>query len=241
MSEYKLQSTTRKMLGKRVKALRKEGNLPAVLYGAGIKTRPIQTDLKVFEKLYEQTGESTLIDLTVDEEKPVKVIVHSAEKNPLTEEYEHVDFYQVDLKKKITTEIELLFIGESKAVKELGGVLIKSIDHVKVECLPNDLVHELKIDISKLNSFDDSLHIKDIELPAGIKILDKEDETVVNVKPPRTDEELEALDEKVEEVVEDVEVDKEDKEKDEEDDKDKDKDKENEKPAEKEEPKKEKK
>ncbi len=211
MSELNLLAKKRTVLGKKVKTLRNSGILPAVLYGINTKTQPIQLDCKQFEKIYEQAGESSLVDLSVDKLAPVKVIIQSVERNPLNDELEHADLYQVDLTKKITTEISLSFWGESPAIKELNGVLVRSLDKITVECLPQYLVHEIKVDISGLKTFEDIIHVKDLNIPSGIEVKENPDEPVALVSPPRSDEELEKLNEEVEEKVEDVEVVKEKK------------------------------
>ncbi|MDD5342639.1 MAG: 50S ribosomal protein L25 [Patescibacteria group bacterium] len=206
MPALSLQADARKVLGKSVNKLRHDGKIPGVLYGSRVKTKPIQLNYQEFEKLYAEAGESSLVDLSIDKSKPVKVIIHSVSRHPLTGKFEHVDFYQVDLKKKITAEIILNFVGESVAVKELGGVLVKSLDRVKVECLPSDLIHEIDIDISRLKTYEDIIHVKDIVVPPGITLLEDVEEPVALVKPPRSEAELEALDQTVEEKVEEVEV-----------------------------------
>lgn len=205
MSELALSAQTRTLLGKGVKALRQEGKIPAILYGSKTKTRPLQVDYIVFEKLYKKAGESSLVDLSIDGKKPLKVIIHDVQRDPVTDSFEHVDFYQVDLKRKITTEIVLNFVGEAPAVKELGGVLVRSLDHVKVECLPEDLVHEITIDLSPLKSFEDIIYVKDLSLPDELTLLEKPDETVALVKPPRSEAELKELEEKAEEKIEEIE------------------------------------
>jgi large subunit ribosomal protein L25 len=108
--------------------------------------------------------------------------------------------------KTLTAEVQLIFEGEAPAVKSLDGILVKNITEVEVEALPKDLPHEIKVDISSLDSFDKHIRIKDLQLPLGVKILAEAGEVVVLVKPPRTEEELKALEEKPEEKVEEVEV-----------------------------------
>ena len=105
---------------------------------------------------------------------------------------------------KMRTKVSLNFIGRSKAVKE-GGVLVKNLEEIEVECLPLDLPHEIKVDISKLKTFDDVIKIEDLAIPPKVKILENKDEIVATVTPPRTEEELKALEEEVEEKVEEVE------------------------------------
>ncbi len=206
MSDLKLIAQKRTVLGKNVKKLRKEGVLPAVLYGINTKTQPIQLDYKMFEKIYDQAGESSLVELEIEGQKPVKVIIQSVQRDALSDQFEHTDLYQVDLTKKITTEIELEFVGQPPAVKELGGVLVKSLDKIEVECLPQDLVHEIKVDVSNLKTFDDIIFVRDLKLPETITVKEKGEEPIASVTAPRTEEELKELDEAVEEKVDDVEV-----------------------------------
>jgi large subunit ribosomal protein L25 len=105
---------------------------------------------------------------------------------------------------KINAEVNLNFVGESKAVKELGGILVKNLTAIKIECLPVDLIHEIDVDISPLQTFDDAIRVKHLKLPEAITINEKEDEVIVSVQPPRSEEELKSLEEKVEEKVEEI-------------------------------------
>ena len=206
-----LSAKTRKE-GEKVKSLRKEGKLPAILYGPKIKNIPLELDAKEFEAIFEEAGESSLISLKVDgEKKPYQVLVYYTQKDPLTSDVIHVDLYQPSLEEKIQTNIPLEFIGESEAVKSLGGTLVKNIDEIEVKALPRDLPHKITVDISRLNTFEDHIKISDLELPGGVEIIKEPKEIVASVVPPtKVEEELEKpIEEKVEEVEK---VEKEDKE-----------------------------
>jgi len=204
MEKVTLQAMVREVRGKKVDKLRKEEKVPAVLYGHGIKNIDLSLDYRTFEDVYKQSGTSGLIDLQIDKKSPIKVLIQEVQKDPVNEKYIHVDFHQVKMTEKIGAEVELKFVGESRAVKEAGGVLIKNLKAVKTECLPADLVQEIQIDISSLKTFDNIIRVKDIKLPSGISIKEKEDRVVVSVQPPRTEEELKSLEEKPEEQVEEV-------------------------------------
>jgi large subunit ribosomal protein L25 len=175
------------------------------LYGHQIKSQPLSVNLQEFERVFQKAGASTLVDLKIDNGETKKVIIHEPQIDPITNQPIHVDLYQVKMSEKITTEIPLKFIGESPAVKELGGTLITNRDTIEVECLPQDLVHEIEVDISNLKTFEDLIKISDLKIPAGIEILNDPEETVVSVNPPRTEEELAELEAPVEEKVEEVE------------------------------------
>lgn len=199
-----LSASTRDERQKVVRRLRKQGYIPAILYGHGVENVLLKLASAPFEKVYRSAGGSTLVDLKVDDRPPVKAIIQDVTRDPITGRFQHVDFHQVKMTEKITTEVALTFVGESKAVKGFGGVLVKNLDRVKIECLPGDLVHEIPVGIAKLEKFEDRITIKDLTVPNGITLLEKTDEVVCLVVPPRSEEELKALEEKPEEKVEEV-------------------------------------
>lgn len=209
MAELQLNAKIRKILGKKVKTLRKKGILPACLYGYKVEPLSLEIDKRDFEKVYKQAGESTIIELKIEggasETRPKPVLIHDLTKDPVTDEFLHVDFYQVKLDKPIVAEVPLVFEGEAPAVKEKEGILVKNITSVEVESLPLDLPHDIKVDLSGLKTFEDKILIKDLAISEKVKIKAPEEEVVVLVMPPRAKEELEALEEKPEEKVEEVE------------------------------------
>jgi len=178
--------------------------IPAVMYGHGIKPQNIWVTYLEFEKAYKEAGESTVIELEIDGKK-VNVLVHDNQVDPITGKFTHIDFFQVNMDEKIETNIPLEFIGESPAIKELGGMLVKSLDEIKVSCLPADLPSEIIVDISRIKAFSDHIKIKDLDISDKVKVLDDENMVVALVEAPRTEEEMASLDEKVEEDVTKVE------------------------------------
>lgn len=186
--------------------MREQGNIPAVLYGHGIETKSLEVAEQPFLKLYKQAGESSLVELAVNDANPIKVLIHDIQRDPVTDRVIHVDFYQVRMDEKLTAEVELNFIGESPAVKEQSGILVKSMNTVEIRCLPKDLIHRLDVDISVLKTFDDMIHVKDLTFPQGIEVLSDPGNAVALVTPPRSEEEISALNEQVTEDVEKVEV-----------------------------------
>lgn len=184
--------------GRKVKALRTKGLMPAVMYGHNKETVALSVDQKTFSKLYHEAGSSTLIALKVDDQAPVKVLIHDVEVDALRHQPTHADFYIVNLKEKLRTEVPLVFEGVADAVDILGGTLIHVKDVLEIECLPDDLVSEIKVDLTSLKTFDDTITVADIPVPAGITFLDEPEQTLVSVAEPRSEEELAALDEAVE-------------------------------------------
>lgn len=206
-----LTAQPRTELGKPVDRLRRARMIPAVVYGHNLPSRPVSLDMGAFDAAYKRAGSSSLIDLTVGDSGPVKALIHAVQRHPTTRRVLHVDLYQVRMSEKLEADIELNFIGESPAVKEQGGIFVRSLDKVKVTCLPADLVPSIDVDISPLKTFEDRLHVSDLVAPKGVTILDKAEEVVASVTPPRSEEELASLSEKVEENVEAVEVEKKEK------------------------------
>lgn len=194
----KLTVTPRTETGKAVSKLREKGFIPAVLYGREVEPMALSINYLDFSRAYKAAGESTLIEITPEGKKPVNVLVHDVAVHPLTGRFLHIDFYQVNMKEEIETDVPLEFIGESAAVKALSGVLVRSLEEVKVKCLPNNLPHALEVDLSKLATFDDAIKIADIKLPEGVQMLDDLETIVATVAAPRSEAEMEALNEKVE-------------------------------------------
>jgi len=163
------------------RAVRTKGFIPAVVYGFGVANKNIKVKKHDFEKAFQVAGEFNLVDLSVDDGQAAKVIVKDVQRDGLTSQIIHVDFYQVDMAKKIFAEIPLSFIGEAKAVKDLGGTLVKNMDMVKVSCLPGDLVSHIEVDISKLEKFDQFIRLQDLILPKGVELASTTNEAVVGV------------------------------------------------------------
>ena len=221
-----LSSKIRKEVGKKVKSLRQQGILPAVLYGHKIKNLNLEVDSKEFEKIYSKAGESSLITLVIAkgkdeaeaeasslslnvEEKKQKflVLIHDIQFDHLTEKPIHIDFYQPELKEEVEVTVPLIFEGEAPAVKDLGGTLVKNISEVEVKALPQNLSHEIKVDIGNLKTFEDNILIKDLIVSKEVKILKEPEEIVAAVaRPEKVEEELEKpVEEKGVEEVEKVE------------------------------------
>ncbi len=173
---------------KKIKSLRKEGFIPAVVYGRGAETRSLLLEALPFEKIYQKAGESSLVQLVIDKKEPINVLIQDVQIDPLSDKIIHVDLHQVKETEKVTTEIELKFVGESKAIRELGGILVRNLDKVEVEALPKDLVHEIEVDISKLATFEDVIHVSDLKISETIKILKNPEEVVALVQPLQVEE-----------------------------------------------------
>jgi large subunit ribosomal protein L25 len=206
MTSLTLHAQQRSIIGKAVDGLRRQRKIPAVVYGHNIPSMSVEIDAGLFDAMYKKAGSTSLIDVVINDAAPVKALIHAIQRHPTTGRVLHADLYQVQMTEKLEASIELNFIGESPAVKEQGGIFIRALDAVKVSCLPSDLVSSIDVDMGLLKTFEDRLHVGDLVVPAGITILDKPEEVVASVTPPRSEAEIASLSEKVEENVESVEV-----------------------------------
>jgi len=180
MAEAIKLSAVKRDVKEKSKAIRRAGFIPGVVYGPSIKPYSVKVEAVAFDKVFAQAGESHLIELALDGSSSAKVIVKDMAMDVVKDKPIHIDFYQVDMAKKIHTEIALHFIGESKAVKELGATLVKTYDALRVECLPDALVDFIEVDLSALVVLGDFIRVKDLKLPAGIKSMDEEDAVLVS-------------------------------------------------------------
>ena len=190
-------------VGKARKIVR-EGFIPAVLYGHGFATVPIQLESRAFKKVWQQSGTTSLISLSIGKNEH-QVLIREVQYHPVKGHPQHIDFYKVRMDEAIKASVPIVLEGIAPAVKDLSGVLLRNIDAVEVEALPKDLPHQISIDISVLVDFEKTIHVKDIKAPTGVKILANPEEVVALVQPPRSEEEIEKLSEEVKEDVEAVE------------------------------------
>ncbi len=183
----------------------KNKKIPAVVYGNGIKNENLWVDALLFSNVYEKAGENTIVKLDIENGEKDNVLIYDYQADPLSDEIVHIDFLRVDMKKGIEAEVPLVFVGESSAVKELGGVLVKSLDTVTVKSLPDKIPSELTIDLSKLSSFEEHYKVSDLKVDDGVEIVTAGEIVIASVAQPRSEEDLAKLDEKVEEDVSQVE------------------------------------
>lgn len=165
--------------------IRRSGYIPAVVYGHNIKTENLEVSSSDFQKIFRKAGESTIVQLKVEGGNDRSVVINEAQKNFLTGKIQHIDFYEVSMHEKMKATVPLEYVGVSKAVKENGGVLLQVLNDVEVECFPTDLPHSIQADISQLDDFNKSLHIKDLRVSDKVKIIADSEEVVAKVLPPR--------------------------------------------------------
>ena len=188
MANPSLTAKSRKTLGRKVKKLRREGLLPANLYGKKIKSQALELPAAEFLKVYEQEGETGLIDLKINSQtRPV--LVHNLQIHPVTDEPLHVDFRQVSLTEKTTADVPIEIRGDAPAVEQKKGILIQLLNEVEVEALPQDLPDEILVDVSKLGEVGQAITVADLVYDKNkVKVLADPGETVVKINPLEEEE-----------------------------------------------------
>ena len=184
-----LKTEARTIFGKKNKALRAEGRIPAELYGHGVPNAHLVIDMKEFANIFREAGENTVVTLLVDGEKR-PTLIHDVIRDYLTGAVEHVDFYQVRMDEVIRAHVPVLFVGESPAVKASGGVLNKTISEIEVEALPADLPHRFTVDLGALAELERSIYVRDLAIPKGVKVHLAPETVIVTVGAPRKEEEI---------------------------------------------------
>lgn len=194
MEKILLEAHQRTVHGKKNARLRAEGKVPAVAYGHGAKPQSLEIDAKVLEKVYHQAGGNKIVSLKVGDKPAKNVLIYDVQREVRKGELTHVDFYLVRMDEVLRTEIPLHFVGESTAVYQDEGTLMKNLEAVEVECLPADLPESIEIDISVLDDFEKTITVADLALPKGVKLMLEDTEMLIaKVEPPRSDEELAEL------------------------------------------------
>ena len=163
------------------------GKIAGVVYGPKQPSVSLAIDKRIFEKTLEEAGESTIISLEGLGEA-IEVLVQDVDFDPIKGHVRHVDFYAIEAGKEITVDVPLEFIGEPEALK-LGGVLTKALHEIEITCRPSKLPKEIVVDVSSLNTFEDSIRVKDLNLPEGVKVENDPEDTVAVVVPVEEEKE----------------------------------------------------
>ena len=195
VERHNLSLENRTLLGKKVGRLRRSGVLPATVYGKGVGPFTVQLDAKAFSDLYRKIGRTTLVDLSIPGQKPQAAFVHVVQRHPTTRTIIHVDFRVVDLLSDITVEVPIHVTGESPLVNLGDAVLNQVLTTIALRALPTDLPSHVEVDISDLDSFDKSIHVRDLVAPEKTTIMTDGDELVVSLMQARVEEEEPAAEE----------------------------------------------
>src|SRR6202790_4541118 len=195
-TSLELSASVRTETGRHVHAVRRRGEVPAILYGHNVEPRKLAIEARSLRKVWHSAGHSHLVDLALDGGRARKVLTRQLPVKPRTTELMHVDLFAVNLREKLTVEIPLIPVGESPAVSELKlGVLQQIITSVKVECMPGDIPAQLNVDISGLMDIDQGIRLAEVPLPERVTLATgvDPDELVLKVAQVRVAAEPEEL------------------------------------------------
>lgn len=180
MKKHTLAASIRTMLGRKAKALRRQGQLPATVYGKNVKSVSVAVDTSQFEKLYAQVGETGLVELRLDDQmRPV--LINRVQMHPVTRAPLHIEFHHVDLAENVKANVPVELVGEAAAVAAKKGVLLTILDEVEVEALPTNIPQKIELDIANLAEVDQELKVRDLKVPHGVTIVTDSQQTLVKV------------------------------------------------------------
>lgn len=191
MEKVVIEAQPRQVIGKQVRALRRQGLLPAVIYGPHIAPIPVSLNFHDASLLLPKVSSSQLVEVNVNGQRHT-ALVRERQRHPLTGNLIHVDFQAVSLTEKLRVNVGLQFVGEAPAVKVYGAVLAPSLEELEVECLPGDLPNYLEVDLSALEQIGDAIYVRDVPRPPRVEVLTEADEVVVVAAAPEGEEELAA-------------------------------------------------
>jgi large subunit ribosomal protein L25 len=206
MEEVVLNANRRTLIGKQVKAMRREGKLPAVIYGHRIDPIAIALDMHEASRSLAGLAPSTLVTVNVDGETH-RALVKEKQRNKISGMLLHIDFLAVSMTEKLRSQVFIEIVGISPAIKEFSGVLMTGMNEVEVECLPQDLPERITVDVSGLAEIGDGIYVRDLAVPEGVKILEEPESMVALITAQAAvEEEEEVAEEEVEAVEEEPEV-----------------------------------
>jgi large subunit ribosomal protein L25 len=182
-----LAAASRNVTGKQVARLRKDGRLPAVVYGHGLDSANVSVDAHEFEQLRRSAGPNQLIDLAVDGRRAQAVLVHGVQRHPVTRRPLHVDLFAVRLTEELAVDVPLVSVGESPLVDQQGGTLFHALEHIRVRALPEQLPQSIEYSVEALADYEDSIHVRDLAIPSGVTLLTDPGEVVAKVLRARVE------------------------------------------------------
>jgi len=197
MDRIKLEASRRNVIGKKVKVLRREGLLPAVIYGKHMDPLPIVLDLRSTTKILREVSRATILTIDVEGEE-FTTLVRERQRGILTGQYEHIDFLAISMTETVRTQVNVFVEGKSPAEEEFGAVVMTGADSIEVEALPGDLPESVTVDVSVLVNIGDTITVADLDLPKGVSVLSEPTEMLAVLTVPvaelMEEEEAEELD-----------------------------------------------
>ncbi len=204
-TETVLRAESREVLGKKVKQLRRLGVIPANVYGRGRESRAIQAPLSEVQRVFTAVDRNAVVPISIDgSEETIPAVLREVQRHPVNRRILHLDFYEVDLTRRIHSDARLVLIGSSEA-ESRGGTVVQSLEYVTLEALPTEMPSVLEIDVSVLDDFGQSVLVRDLKLPDGVDALTDETVAIATVLAPRvSDEDEDAEDEEAVDGVEEA-------------------------------------
>ena len=181
MEDLKLKATHRMVLGKKARFLRRQGITPTHLYGHNVKSAALQCETSELQRLLAHAGKTRLVSLEVDGERAKSVFIREIQRDAITRELRHVDFYQVKRTQKIAVDVPIVLVGEAPALKFKGRMLVHGINSLNVECLPTNVPPQIDIDITQLEEVEQAINVKDIVLDPEITVHADPEQLVVKI------------------------------------------------------------
>jgi large subunit ribosomal protein L25 len=186
-----LAAEPREIIGKKVAGLRRDGRLPAVVFGHGESSESVSIDTHEFEQLRRHVGSNALIDLSIHGKKARPVLVHGIQVHPVNRRPLHVDLFLVRMTEELTVDVRLVPTGTSRAVEDEGGTLLHPIENVRIKALPDHLPQSIEYAIDSLVDFDAVIKVADLAIPSDATLLTDPEEIIAKVQPPRVEVEPE--------------------------------------------------
>ena len=180
MKKSSLNAQKRTLIGRKVKQLRKRGQLPASVYGKKVASISITVGIEDFERVFSEAGETGLVELQINNQTH-PVLIKNIQLHPVNGKPLHIDFYQVDLKEKVKARVPLKIISAAPAVEQKIGILLQLFDELEVEALPTNLPEHIEVDISRLEKIDDVIKVGDLVLPSDVLVLSDKDQELVKI------------------------------------------------------------
>lgn len=187
MEEIVLKASRRSVIGKQVKALRRSGQLPAVLYGRHVDSIPISLDMKEASRALDKISSSALIVIAVDGQRHY-ALVRERQRNPILGSFRHIDFQAVSLTEKVRANVSIRLVGESPAVENYFGIVVTNMEQLEVESLPRALPEWIEVDVSSLVEIGDAIYVRDLVLAKGVEVLEDPDAIIVIITAPVAEE-----------------------------------------------------
>lgn len=198
MEEVVIKANKREVIGKKVNSLRREGKLPAIVYGHNIEAIPITLDMREAYRSLERLSPSALVIVEIDGEQHY-TLIRDRQRNPVKGSIIHIDFQAVSLTEKVRADVSITLVGEAPAVENFLGILVPSLEQLSIECLPKDLPNRIEVDVSALEQIGDSILVSDLTIPEGIEVLsDPDDVVAVVIAQAEEEEEEEEIEEEEE-------------------------------------------